>query len=285
MVTISYELSLVNSLTSDIRLIEKISNERYFVSEGDLIPAIDISIQLMDRGEIALIDSDVRHCYGDIGCAEKQLPPISSLNPYRMKIHIELHDWINPTDIQFLTIHDRLSWGEKKKQMGNFYYHRQDYPNALQSYQGARRFLDTDLNPLSISFNQSEKSVLNDQLNQVLNNLAQVYLLMNNHQSCLDAVNRVIKTDPKNIKALFRQGKALFLLGLYDQAITSLKNYTKIHTGTTNNQDNEKALEMISICEQKLANYKKDQKEMYQRMFQTPKQSTTTTNQVRFSSI
>lgn len=278
MVTISYELSLVNSLTSENRLIEKISNERYFVSEGDFIPAIDISIQSMDRGEIALIDSDVRHCYGDIGCEEKQLPPTTSLNPYRMKIHIELHDWINPMDIQFLSIHDRIHWGEKKKQMGNFYYRRQDYPNALQSYQGAQRFLDIDLNPLSISFDQSDKSILTDQLNQVLNNLAQVYLLMNNNQSCLDAVNRVLQTDSKNIKALFRQGKALFQLGLYEQAIQSLKNYTKINTGTTNHQE---AFEMISICEQKLANYKKDQKEMYQRMFQTQKQ-TTTTNQVRF---
>lgn len=281
MVTISYELSIVNPLTSESRLIETINREEYLLSESDLIPAIDISIQSMDRGEIALIDSDVRHCYGEIGCEEKQLPPVSSLNPYRMKIHLEVHQWSQPIDVQLLSIDDRLKWGEKKKEMGNFYYRRQDYPNALQSYQGARRFLDIDLNPLSIA---SDPTILNEQLNRVLNNLAQVYLLMNNNQSCLDAVNRILRTDPKNIKALFRQGKALFQLGLYDQAIQSLKTYTKFNSSTTNNQDHDKALEIISICEQKLANYKKDQKEMYQRMFQTPKPSPTPT-QVAFRLI
>ena len=82
MVTISYELSMVNSLTSETRLVEKVSNERYFVSENDFIPAIDICVQSMDRGERALIDSDIRHCYGEIGCEEKQIPSVSPLNPY-----------------------------------------------------------------------------------------------------------------------------------------------------------------------------------------------------------
>ena len=37
MVTISYTLSLVDNLTSNVRIIENVSNERFFVSECDLI--------------------------------------------------------------------------------------------------------------------------------------------------------------------------------------------------------------------------------------------------------
>ena len=273
MVTISYELSMVNSLTSETRLIEKISNERYFISENDLIPAIDISLQSMDRGERALIDCDIRHCYGEIGCEEKQIPPINSLNSYRMKIDLELHQWISPPDIQLLSINERLSWGDQKRQMGNFYYRRKDYFNALQSYQGACRFLDIDLNPLNISFDQSDKSILLDRFIQVQNNIAQVNLLLNNYQACLNAVQHVLKSDPKNVKALFRQGKAFFQLGLYDQAIQPLKSLTQIQRNNSTSSNDNETYEMISICEQKLADYRKNEKETYQRMFQTKTQN------------
>jgi hypothetical protein len=57
---------------------------------------------LIDRGERALSDTDIRHCYGDIGYEEKHIPPITSINAYRMKIELELHEWISPVDVQIL---------------------------------------------------------------------------------------------------------------------------------------------------------------------------------------
>ena len=186
-----------------------------------------------------------------------------------MKIDLELHQWISPPDIRLLSIHERLSWGDRKRQMGNFYYRRQDYPNALQSYQGACRFIDTDLNPLNISFDQRQKSILSERFLQVQNNIAQVNLLLNNYQACLNAVNHVLKADPKNIKALFRQGKALFQMGLYDQAIQPLKYLTQLQRNNSASSNDTETFEMISVCEQKLANYQKNEKEIYQRMFQT----------------
>jgi tetratricopeptide (TPR) repeat protein len=270
---------MVDSLTSNVRLIETVTNEKYFVSENDLIPAIDICVQLMDRGERALIDSDIRHCYGDIGCQDKHIPPITSMNPYRMKIELELHDWISPADVQILSIDQRLYWGDKKRQMGNFYYRRQDYKTSLQCYRGALRFLDIENNPLTYSFNQNEKKDFIDKFIQVENNLAQVYLLLNKYDDCLNAVDNVLKYDSRNIKALFRKGKALFELGKYDQAIQSLKLFIQIQKGNSQTSiDNDKANEMISICENKLANYQKNEKEIYRRMFQP---TTTNLNQQR----
>jgi len=92
-------------------LIETITNESFFIGEYDILPAIDIAIQLMDRGENALIDSDSRHCYGENGCEEKQIAPITSNNSYRMKIDLEFHDWKYAPDIQILTVDQRLYWG------------------------------------------------------------------------------------------------------------------------------------------------------------------------------
>ena len=111
MATVSYELFLIDTSTSDSRLIETVNNESFFIGEYDILPAIDLSIQLMDRGEHAIIDSDVRHCYGENGCEEKQIPPNTSTNSYRMKIDLQFHDWKNPVDIQALSINERLAWG------------------------------------------------------------------------------------------------------------------------------------------------------------------------------
>ena len=108
---VSYKLFLVDSSTGESRLIESVDDESFFVGEHEILPAIDICVQLMDRGEHALIDADVRHCYGDIGCPEKKIPASSSTGPYRMKIDVELHDWKVSSDVETLAAAERLSWG------------------------------------------------------------------------------------------------------------------------------------------------------------------------------
>ena len=101
----------MENLTSTARLIEEVNNERFFVSEYDVLAAIDIAVQVMNRGERALIESHVRHCFGDEGCEEKQVPPLSSSNAYRMRIELELHDWSTAPDVQTISVEERLSWG------------------------------------------------------------------------------------------------------------------------------------------------------------------------------
>ncbi|CAF4458286.1 unnamed protein product, partial [Rotaria magnacalcarata] len=80
-----------------------------------------------------------------------------------------------------------------------------------------------DLNPILISFDENQRLILKDRYIQVENNVAQVNLLLKNYNACLNAVENVLKYDPNNVKALFRQGKAFFQLGLYDKAIPPLK--------------------------------------------------------------
>ncbi|CAF1139388.1 unnamed protein product [Adineta ricciae] len=271
--TVSYELYLVDDLTKDSRLIEKITNESFFIGEYEILPAIDIVIQLMDRGEHALIDSDVRHCYGENGCEEKQIPPVTSTSSYRMRIDLELVDWKDAPDISTLPINERLQWSDKKRQRGNFCYRWKDYASALQSYRNALKFLDVEQNPL-LEEEENQSSTIIERYVQVQNNLAQVYLLNNQYEQCLEAVNAVLKHDSKNVKALFRQGKALFELGNYDEAVPPLKSLLQ---NPGKDVEKDKVIEMLKICETKLAKYKKNEKEIYTKMFQSKTPSSTTT--------
>ena len=160
--------------------------------------------------------------------------------------------------------------------MGNFCYRRQDYPSALQCYRHALRFLDINESPLAEE--DPSSSIVIDRFIQVQNNLAQVYLLLNQYEQCLDAVQHVFKHEPNNVKALFRQAKALFELGNYDQAVPPLKFLLQSPNGET---DKEKVNEMMKICQSKLAKYQQNEKEIYRRMFQPVSTPTPTVTPAR----
>lgn len=110
--TISYELFLVDRTNEEVRFIERVSHLNFFINQFDVFPAIDISIQLMDRGERSVVDADPRHCYGHLGCSEKNIPPIEGENfDYRMKIDLVLEEWKLPDEISDLSVDQRIFWG------------------------------------------------------------------------------------------------------------------------------------------------------------------------------
>ena len=112
LVTVSYRLSLVDVLSATSRLIEEVPEERFFVGESDVLPAIDICVQSMSEGERATIHSDIRHCYGEKGFPEKGIPPTNKDSPdYRMNIELELQRWSPAPDPQLLPANERLFWG------------------------------------------------------------------------------------------------------------------------------------------------------------------------------
>jgi tetratricopeptide (TPR) repeat protein len=131
------------------------------------------------------------------------------------------------------------------------------------------------------SSSDADKSLLISRYIQVQNNVAQVNLQLNQFELCLIAVENVLRHDKRNIKALFRQGKALFELGKYEQAVQPLKSFLQSQRHNASSQpDKDKVTEMIQICETKLANYQKSEKEICRRMF-TAAGSTTSDEQRR----
>lgn len=138
------------------------------------------------------------------------------------------------------------------------------------------RFLDFENNPLRNETNENEKEKIVEQYIQVQNNIAQVNLNLKRYDLCLNAIGNVLKYDPKNIKALFRQGKSFFELGNYSQAIQSLKLLLQLQN---NHQEREFILKMIQISEEKIAKYQQNEKEIYQRMFQSSNNKTSTSSQ------
>lgn len=182
----------------------------------------------------------------------------------------ELFSYVSFSFVKFIYFSD------KKRQRGNILYRRKEYTSALQCYQHALKFVDINENPLVENEENNQSSVLIDRYIQIQNNLAQVYLLNNKYEECLNSVDNVLKYDSNNIKAMFRQAKALIELGNYDHALQRLKLLSQ---NPNKDVEKDKIREMINFCETKLAKYHKNEKEIYRRMFQS--KSTTTNEQTQ----
>ena len=156
-------------------------------------------------------------------------------------------------------------FSEKKRQRGNFCFRRRDYSPALQCYRHAIPYLDIVEHPLLEEEAEKDPQSLLDGYIQVKNNLGQVYLLTNQYDLCLETIGDVLRSQPKNVKALFRQAKALFQLGRYEETLQPLKVLWKIDTDEV---EKDKVKDMLQVCQTKLDKYHKNEKEIYRRMFQ-----------------
>ena len=110
LVTVNYSLSLLDEKSGETTLIEEKRNEEFFVGETDIIVAIDLAVQAMDEGELAVVVADVRHVYGNEGFVEKGIPPKDEDNDYKMQIQLELIRFCPAPNVELLSADERILW-------------------------------------------------------------------------------------------------------------------------------------------------------------------------------
>lgn len=132
---------------------------------GDMetVCGLDITLALMEKGEVAEIVIPARLGYGDLGC-EPTVPPKAKLH-----YHAELVDTYKAKEETELPFQERLSIGDAKRERGNFWYSRGDYSNAAHCYRRALDFLD-DMG-LNLAESPADLQLLLDTRLKVYNNL------------------------------------------------------------------------------------------------------------------
>ncbi|XP_077509064.1 peptidyl-prolyl cis-trans isomerase FKBP8-like [Amblyomma americanum] len=237
----------------DGTVFEEQKDWRIILGDMETVCGLDITLALMEKGEVAEIVIPARLGYGDKG-REPDVPPKATLH-----YHVELLDTYPAKEESELPFQERLSIGDAKRERGNFWYGRGDYSNAAHCYRRALDFLD-DMG-LNLSESPADLQLLLDTRLKVYNNLTATQMKMEAYEAALKSVDFVLKVQPNNVKALYRKGKILASQGNVSEAVSVLKKALKLEPDTKIIQQE---LSRLMVRKEK---EDRAEKAMYKRMF------------------
>ncbi|CAH8437879.1 unnamed protein product [Schistosoma rodhaini] len=202
------------------------------LGDGDIIHAFDLSIPLAEHKEIFELTTDSRFAYGSRG----RDPGIPS--GAKLTYHIEVLKVDDPPCYASMSNSERLAVANQKKDRGNYYYRREEFAFAIDSYNKALKILQ--LPPVIPTRSSEEKfpetdcsaELINDAKLKLENNLAAAQLKVEAYDAAIMSCDAVLQSDPQNIKALFRKGKALLEMNEVDDAIPILQKVLTISPGS-----------------------------------------------------
>ncbi|TSM20260.1 Peptidyl-prolyl cis-trans isomerase FKBP8 [Bagarius yarrelli] len=205
---------------SDGTIVEDESNMSFTLGDGDVIQALDLTVQLMEMGEKALIEAGAKYAYGAVGSSSAPVvPPDADLI-----LEVQLLSATDAPDLELLSPSEKINLASRKRERGNVHYQRGDYAFAINSYGIALQITEAS-SKVDIS-SQEEEELLEVKL-KCLNNMAAAQLKLDHYEAAIRSCVSVLAYQPDNVKALFRQGKVLALQGDYADAIKSLKRALK----------------------------------------------------------
>lgn len=204
----------------DGTLVEEQPDLSFTLGDGDVIQALDLTVQLMEMGELALIESDAKYAYGARGSLEPEVPPNAELS-----LEVKLLEATDAPDLELLPPTEKIALASHKRERGNVHYQRGDYAFAVNSYSIALQITESSS---KVDITPEEEKELMDVRVKCLNNMAASQLKLDHYEAALKSCVSALEHQPDNIKALFRMGKVLALQGEYTEAIQTLRKALKL---------------------------------------------------------
>ncbi|XP_026091745.1 peptidyl-prolyl cis-trans isomerase FKBP8-like [Carassius auratus] len=212
-------IHLKTTLT-DGTVVEELPNLSFTLGDGDVLQALDLTVQLMEMGEKALIEAGAKYAYGALGSSAPAVPPGSDLI-----MEVQLLSADDAPDLELMPPSERISLANRKRERGNVHYQRADYAFAINSYGIALQITEATFR---VDISQQEEEELLDMKVKCLNNMAAAQLKLDHYEAALRSCVSVLEHQPDNVKALFRKGKVLALQGEFAEAIQTLKRALKL---------------------------------------------------------
>lgn len=213
------KVNLKTGLTDGTLLVEQ-SNLSFTLGDGDVIQALDLTVQLMELGEKAIVLTDAKYAYGSQGSIDLGIPPNAELS-----LEIELLEAADAPDLELLPPKEKIELADHKRERGNIHFQRGDYAFAVNSYSIALQITDSSS---KVDISTEEEMELVDVKVKCLNNMAAAQLKLDHYDAALKSCTSALAHQPNNVKALFRMGKVLALQGEYTEAIQTLRKALKL---------------------------------------------------------
>uniref|UniRef100_A0A3Q2V0T6 peptidylprolyl isomerase n=1 Tax=Haplochromis burtoni TaxID=8153 RepID=A0A3Q2V0T6_HAPBU len=190
----------------DGTLVEEKPDLAFTLGDGDVIQALDLTVQLMAMGEEALIQTDAKYAYGARGSLEPAVPANAELS-----LEVKLLEATDAPDLELLPPAEKIALASQKRERGNAHYQRGDYAFAVNSYSIALQITESSS---KVDITPEEEEGLLDVKVKCLNNMAASQLKLDHYDAALKSCVSALEHQPDNIKALFRMGKVRVALVL-----------------------------------------------------------------------
>ncbi|KAM8874991.1 peptidyl-prolyl cis-trans isomerase FKBP8 isoform 1-T2 [Spinachia spinachia] len=204
----------------DGTLVEEQTDLSFTLGDGDVIQALDLTVQLMEMGEKALVHADAKYAHGVRGSVEPAVPSNSELF-----LEVDLLGATDGPDLELLPPADKIALAGLKRERGNVHYQRGDYAFAVNSYSIALQITESSS---KVDISPEEENELMGVRVKCLNNMAASQLKLDHFDAALKSCVSALEHEPENIKALFRMGKVLSLKGEYTEAVKTLRKALKL---------------------------------------------------------
>ncbi|XP_053286740.1 peptidyl-prolyl cis-trans isomerase FKBP8 [Pleuronectes platessa] len=263
------KINLKTSL-KDGTLVEEQSDVHFTLGDGDVFQALDLTVQLMEMGEKALIQTDGKYAYGPRGRLEPKVPPNAELS-----LEVELLESTDAPDLELLAPIEKIALASLKRERGNVHYQRGDYAFAVNSYSIALQITESSS---KVDITPEEEDALMDVKVKCLNNMAASQLKLDHYDAALKSCVSALAHQPENIKALFRMGKVLALQGEYTEAMQTLRKALKLEPS------NKTIHAELSKLVKKNSEQRGAEQAMYKKMLGNPTSSNSGTQKHRAKS-
>jgi len=212
-------------------LFEETMDLEFMLSEAEVVHAIDLTVALMNAGEICEVVADPEFAYGDQGLPNNQAISVPPKAAVRFEIELVSH---SPAE-QFgdMNVQEKLRIGRRKKDRGNTWFQRQNFNFAVQCYRKAGDYFDDEKLELEVPVDRyqlpEDLQILLEERLKAFNNLAMAQLKLEAWDSAMASLRQVLKIEPNNEKALYRKSKVLSEKCLIDEAIGTLRRTTRLY--------------------------------------------------------
>lgn len=204
--------------------VESTDNLTCVVGDGDVVQALDLALPFAEVNEKFTLTVDSRFAFG----ARGRHPDVPS--NANLRYEVEVLSVSEPPSYSQMDVTERVAAADIKRERGNYYYRREEYAFAVNSYNKALSILHPPRDTVeSWEIGQdldgtNDSEILENLEVKLYNNLAATQLKIQAYEAAIKSCNSVLFKHPHNYKALFRKGQALLEQGDVDEAIPILRN-------------------------------------------------------------
>lgn len=220
-------------------------------TEHQIPEGLERALERFKTKEKSIIKLQPKYGFGSAGLPEKNVPPGAEL-----EYEVELTNFTKSKEAWEMNQEEKIEHARIYKERGTHYFKKEKYRLAVKQYKKIVDLLQYD----SGLDDEKKKESFNVLLAGHLN-LSQCYLNLKDNIHAKENAQKALEMDENNVKALFRNGQALFNL---DEPVEAQENFKKC---ISIDPANKAASNQLKICQTKIKANKEQQKKIYGGMF------------------